>query len=332
MPLPSYQKFMLPTLQLLADGAPRAARDINDQLAARRGLTAEQRRERLAGGNLVLIDRASWARTYMKQAGLIEYPQRGYSRITSRGREALLKAPKGIDLKYLRQFPEFREFQQRSGAAASPTSPVLDASSCAKSADATPGDLMEAGYLRLRASVESELLARVMAGSPEFFENLVIRLLVALGYGGSMAEAETVGRAGDGGIDGVVKQDRLGLDSIYVQAKRWGAPVGRPVVQAFVGALHGVNARRGILFTTSTFTREATEYAANVGLKVVLVDGAALAIFMFDAGLGVTTASTYVVKQLDSDFFEDEAAPAAGVGSGGAPPRVLDKNTKRFSI
>jgi restriction system protein len=108
--------------------------------------------------------------------------------------------------------------------------------------------------------------------------------------------------------------------------------VGRPVVQAFVGALHGVNARRGILFTTSTFTREATEYAANVGLKVVLVDGAALAIFMFDAGLGVTTASTYVVKQLDSDFFEDEAAPAAGVGSGGAPPRVLDKNTKRFSI
>ncbi|HVB39324.1 MAG TPA: restriction endonuclease [Terriglobales bacterium] len=332
MPLPSYQKLMLPTLQLLADGAPCAAREINEQLAARLGLTAEQRRERLAGGNLVLIDRASWARTYMKQAGLIEYPQRGYSRITSRGREAIRKAPNGIDLKYLRQFPEFREFQQRPGAAASPTSPVLDASSSAKSADATPGDLMEAGYLRLRASVESELLARVMAGSPEFFENLVIHLLVALGYGGSMAEAETVGRAGDGGIDGVVKQDRLGLDSIYVQAKRWSAPVGRPVVQAFVGALHGVNARRGILFTTSTFTREATEYAANVGLKVVLVDGAALATFMFDAGLGVTTASTYVVKQLDSDFFEDEAAPAAGVGSGGAPPRVLDKNTKPFSI
>lgn len=309
MPLPTYQELMLPMLQLLQDGAPRVASEINEQLAVRLGLTAEQRRETLASGNLVFADRTSWARTYMKQAGLIEYPRRGYSRITARGREALGRAPKGIDLKYLRQFAEFLEFQQRSNAAAPNVRPARSVGGGVEP-EATPNELMEVGYRQLRASLERELLARALAGSPEFFENLVIRLLVALGYGGSMAEAEAVGRAGDGGIDGVVKQDRLGLDAIYVQAKRWTEPVGRPTVQAFVGALHGVNARRGILFTTSAFTDEATHYAKSLNYKVVLVDGATLATLMFDAGLGVTTASTYVVKQLDSDFFEDEAAAA----------------------
>lgn len=178
-------------------------------------------------------------------------------------------------------------------------------------ANETPEELLATGYLKLRKQLEFELLSRVKAATPEFFERLVVRLLIAMGYGGSLADAgRAIGKSGDGGVDGVIKEDRLGLDILYVQAKRWdSASVGRPEIQKFVGALHGKRARRGVFITTSSFTKEARDYAEGLETKVILIDGGMLTELMFDFGTGVSTESTYVVKKIDSDFFEDETEP-----------------------
>ena len=237
-------------------------------------------------------------------AMLISYVQRGQFQITERGQSVLAKNPPRIDVAYLRQFPEFLEFQRPlRPAAAEENGHVVSVAETD-----SPDDLMATGYLNRRRQIEQDVLAKVKSCSSEFFERLVVKLLTEMGYGGSLADAgKAIGKSGDGGVDGVIKEDKLGLEQIYIQAKRWdSASVGRPEIQKFVGALHGKRARKGIFLTTSTFTKEAHEYASGLETKVILIDGLQLAELMFDYGVGISTESTYVVKRIDNDFFEDE--------------------------
>ena len=304
MSIPDYQTLMLPLLKIAGDGNVHTKRDAVNELAALFGVSEEERKELLPSGNQAVFDnRVGWARTYLKKAMLISYVQRGQFQITERGQSALAKNPPRIDVTYLRQFAEFLEFHKPTRATA-----VQEQVHEPETATETPEELLATGYLSLRQQIEHDVLAQVKACSPEFFERLVVRLLTAIGYGGSLADAgRAIGKSGDGGIDGVIKQDKLGIDQIYIQAKRWdNASVGRPEIQKFVGALHGKRARKGIFITTSTFTKEADEYAKGLEMKVILIDGAQLSELMFDFGIGVTTKNTYAVKRIDSDFFDDE--------------------------
>jgi restriction system protein len=303
MAIPDYQSLMLPLLKVAADGKVHTKRDALNELAERFKLTEEERKELLPSGNQAVFDnRIGWARTYLKKSGLIEYPQRGHFQITDRGKSVLEKNPPVINVAFLRQFPEFIEFHSQK-TIADPEPPESS-----DSLSQTPEELVGSGYLKLRKQLESELLGRVKSAPPDFFERLVVRLITAMGYGGSLVDAgKAIGKSGDGGIDGVIKEDKLGLDLIYLQAKRWdNASVGRPEIQKFVGALHGKRARKGIFLTTSTFTKDAHEYAEGLETKVILIDGVQLAELMFEYGVGVQTESTYAVKRIDSDFFEDE--------------------------
>jgi restriction system protein len=244
----------------------------------------------------------------MKQARLVETVKRGIYQLTDRGRQVLADSPAGIDSDYLERFPEFRDFQARTRES------TTDVKAEETSSDTTvspppvqsPEEALETAYSRLRATLQTELLDAVKAGTPSFFEDLVIDLLVRMGYGGSRPEAaRAVGKTGDGGIDGVIDEDRLGLDVIYVQAKRWENTVGRPEVQKFAGALQGQRARKGIFITTSTFSRDAEEYAQRIDNRIVLIDGIRLAALMFDYDVGVNARSAFTVKQLDSDYFDE---------------------------
>jgi restriction system protein len=309
MSIPDYQSLMLPLLEAAADGKDHSKREVVSKLADDFQLSESERKELLPSGSQFIFDnRVGWARTYLKKAGLIEYLQRGRFQITDRGKTALAEKPKVINIAYLRQFPEFREFQSprptpTDAGSLEPTEPLTE----------TPEELLASGALKLRRQAEQELLARVKTCPAEFFERLVVKLLTTIGYGGSLADAgKAIGKAGDGGIDGVIKEDKLGLDLLYIQAKKWdNTTVGRPEIQKFVGALHGKRARKGIFITTSTFSKEATEYAEGVETKVILIDGARLTELMFDYGVGVSTVNSYVVKRIDSDFFEDEIVPEA---------------------
>jgi len=306
MPIPDYQTLMLPLLKLAGDGAVHSKRDTVPELASQFGLSEEEQKELLPSGKQEIFDnRVGWARTYLKKALLIDYVQRGQFRITERGKQVLAENPPQIDNAFLCRFPEFVEFRRRS----QPTENGESTPVVAAVETDTPDDLMATGYLNRRRQIEEDALERVKSCSPEFFERLVVKLITAMGYGGSLADAgRAIGKSGDGGIDGVIKEDRLGLEQIYIQAKRWGnASVGRPEIQKFVGALHGKRARKGIFLTTSSFTKDAHDYATGLDIKVILIDGPELAKFMFDFEVGISTESTYVVKRIDNDFFEDDA-------------------------
>jgi restriction system protein len=227
-------------------------------------------------------------------------------RITARGLEVLKAAPPKIDIHFLERFPEFLEFRSRTGEAVN-TAPVSDVALADQTSELTPDEQIRAGYLRLRASLAAQLLERTKQASPAFFEELVVQVLVAMGYGGSQQDAaRVVGRSGDGGIDGIIKQDRLGLENIYVQAKRWEGTVGRPTIQQFAGALQGQRARKGVLITTSEFTRDAVEYAGGLQNTIVFVSGAQLAELMIDYNVGVGEGETLKLKKLDEDYFDEE--------------------------
>ena len=241
------------------------------------------------------------AETYLKKAGLLDSPKRAVFRITQRGMTTLASNPERIDVKVLEQFPEFIEFRDASrsegGAAAAGELPP---------ATTTPEESIELAHQSLREQLAAELLRRILGCSPTFFEQLVVELLVKMGYGGSRKDAgERIGQTGDGGIDGIIKEDRLGLDTLFIQAKRWQGPVGRPEIQKFVGALQGQRAKKGVFITTSNYTAEATDYAGRIDTKVVLIDGKQLAGLMIDFDVGVAPAATYTVKRIDSDYFED---------------------------
>ena len=303
MPIPDYQSVMLPLLNVAADGVEHQMRELISTLADRFQLSESERAELLPSGNNVFDNRVYWARTYLKKAGLLQNPRWGHVQITERGCKILAQNPSTVNVDFLKQFPEFVEYY--TGKKPSNEDATNDQQSATTE---TPEELLASGYLKLRKQLEFDLISRVKSAPPDFFERLVVRLLISMGYGGSLADAgKAIGKSGDGGIDGVIKEDKLGLDQIYIQAKRWdSASVGRPEIQKFVGALHGKRARRGIFLTTSSFTKDAKDYADGLETKVILIDGSQLAELMFDYGVGVSTESTYLVKRIDNDFFDDE--------------------------
>ncbi|MBZ0226008.1 MAG: restriction endonuclease [Comamonas sp.] len=305
MVIPDYESLMLPLLMRLEDGRERVLKDLQQELADEFRLTDEERMQLLpSGATLTFASRMGWAKTYLKKAGLVSQPRRGDVQITERGKEALAQKPARIDVKFLEQYADFMEF--RSGAKAKEGTEHEQANT-ALASDLTPDEIMESAYLKSRSALADEVLERIAGCSPAFFERLVVQLLIKMGYGGSRDEAgRAVGRSGDGGIDGVINEDRLGLDAIYLQAKRWGNGVGRPEIQQFVGALAGQRASKGVFITTSRFTQEARSYAANSQYKVVLVDGERLADLMIDNELGVSVIANYPIKRIDSDFFAEE--------------------------
>ena len=304
MAIPDYQSLMLPLLSVAADGQVYSVREARERLAADLGLSDEERAELLPSGRQpVFGNRVSWAKTYLQQAGLLSAPRRAHFQITERGRQVLAENPTVIDAKLLDRFPEFVEFRT-SGKKNGDDAGAAVVEMCES---ATPEELLESAHQRIRGDLAGELLNRIKSESPTFFERLVVELLVKMGYGGSRKEAgKALGKSGDGGIDGIINEDRLGLDTIYIQAKRWEGTVGRPEIQKFVGALHGKRARKGVFITTSGYSSEAQDYVAHIDPKVVLIDGSELADLMIDFGLGVTTTAIYEIKRVDSDYFGEE--------------------------
>jgi restriction system protein len=303
MTVPTYDQFMLPLLEALADGADHRLRDLVPVLADRLGLGAEERTQFLPSGQqTILANRVGWAKTYLKKAGLISNPPRGPVRLTEEGRAVLARKPPRIDDQFLAHYPGFTEFKRGTSAKVAASAPANEPATPA----ATPEESLESGYRGLRAALADDLLERIMSCPPTFFERLVIDLLLAMGYGGSRSDAgRPIGRPGDEGIDGLIKEDKLGLDVIYVQAKRWSGTVGRPDVQRFAGALAAHNARKGVLITTSKFSKECYEYVGKISYKIVLIDGPRLAELLIDHDVGVAAARTYVVKKIDLDYFEE---------------------------
>jgi restriction system protein len=301
--IPDYQTVMLPLLSLAADREEHRLRDAIEQLADHFDLTEDERKELLPSGSQATFDnRVGWARTYMKKAGLLESPRRGYFRITDRGLQALEKKPEMINVKFLEQYPEFLEFKTRSNTESTTT----EIDTTVPTEERTPREVMEDAYVTIRGGLVGELLEQVMHSPLSFFERLVVDLLVSMGYGGTRKDAgEAVGRSGDEGIDGIIKEDRLGLEVVYIQAKRWKDTVGRPEIQRFVGALHGQNARKGVFITTSSFSNGAIQYAEGLSDKVVLIDGETLANLMIDHGVGVALEEAYEIKRVDFDYFNE---------------------------
>jgi restriction system protein len=308
MAIPDYQTLMLPVLRLLEDGQEHSTHDCVEILANQFGLSPEERLELLPSGNQpVFANRVGWATTYQVKAGLIERSARSKIRITTRGKEVLREHPSRIDNTYLSRFPEFVEFRTRPPRHEPSKSPGKSGSSSTQSDELalSPDELLEETYQRLRQGLAQELLERVKQAPPVFFERLVIDLLVSMGYGGSRPDAaRAVGGTGDGGIDGIIKEDKLGLDSVYVQAKRWDKPVGRPDVQTFAGSLEGQRARKGVYITTSSFSKDAHDYVTRIEKRIVLIDGEELSDLMIEHGVGVTDVVSYHVKRIDQDYFD----------------------------
>ncbi len=296
---------MLPLLKSLEDGREHGFRELVDSLAAHFRLGPEERKELLPSGQQAAFDnRVGWARTYLKKAGLLESPKRGVLHISPRGKTALASNPNRIDVKFLSQFEEFMEFRAKKNAVGQ-TVPVSASSLPSITTDTeTPEEALEAAYQTLRDNLSDELLTTIKGCSPAFFERLVVDVIVSMGYGGSRREAgRAIGGTGDDGIDGIINEDRLGLDSIYLQAKRWEGTVGRPEIQKFAGALQGYRARKGIFITTSSFTKDAQDYTQRIDSKIVLIDGKRLTNLMIDHNVGVTSEAVYEVKRTDSDYF-----------------------------
>jgi restriction system protein len=297
---------MLPLLSFLGDEAEYSLTDIEAKLAILFCLSDAERTQLLPSGRQAIFkNRIGWARTYLKKAGLVEIPKRGLSKITPRGLNTLASNPETINIGFLTQFPEFIEFRETiKEVDGEKNDPFIPENT--PQVTATPEEAIELGYQGLREQLAQELLAVVISCSPIFFEQLVVDLLVKMGYGGSRRDAgERIGQSGDGGIDGIIKEDRLGLDAIFIQAKRWQGSVGRPEIQKFVGALLGKRARKGVFITTSWYTQEALEYVSQIDTKVVLINGKELTAFMIDFNLGVSESASYVVKRIDSDYFEE---------------------------
>ena len=304
--IPDYQTLMLPLLKLVADKQEHKYRDLIENLATEFQVTEDERKELLASGNQAIFDnRVGWAKTYLKKSGLLDSPKRATFVITELGLQTLKKNPNRIDAKYLKQFPAFLEFQKASRNDNDTEEEIVSV----ETNQQTPEENLDKAYQRIRKSLASELLNKVVELSPTFFERLVVELLVKMVYGGSIKDAgRAIGKSGDEGIDGTIKEDKLGLDIIYIQAKRWkpGNVVGRPELHKFVGALAGQGAKKGIFITTSNFTKEASEYTPKNETKIVLIDGEQLAQLMIDYNLGCTSQQIYELKKIDSDYFDEE--------------------------
>ncbi len=300
MTVPDYQSLMFPVLEYAGDGKEHTVSEARQYLIRRFGLSDEDAAELLLSGRqTILSNRVGWAITYLRQAGLLESSARGQFRLTTRGKMVMDERPPELNVHYLERFPDFRAFRSRHAEKTD------ERDSANQEQDATPEERIEAAYKSWSDSLAADLLTRVRTCPPSFFERLVLDLLLAMGYGGSRQEAAAVvGRSGDGGIDGIINEDKLGLDVVYVQAKRWEGQVGAPVVNAFVGALAGKHADKGVLITTSSFTTAAVEFVRAVSVRVVLIDGIRLAELMIEHGVGVTDTATYTLKRIDEDYFQ----------------------------
>lgn len=308
----THEEAMIPILRMLADGEVRKRQEICLAMADHFALSEEERQDMLpSGGVATYTSRAGWALSYLVKAELIERPKRGFHRITEQGRAILARGVESLTTADLRSGSTGFEtwYRESIQGRRSSSGEADDAPSSApenEAVTAPPEETLERAHATLKRELAAEILETLAGCSPAFFEDLVVKLLVKMGYGGSFEDAaRSVGRSGDGGIDGIIKEDRLGLDAIYVQAKRWQGNVGRPEVQAFVGALTGHRAKKGVFITTSDYSREAREYVKNLEAKVVLIDGRTLAEYMIEVGLGVSLVQSYEVKRLDSDFFEE---------------------------
>ncbi len=307
MAVPDYQSVMLPLLKYAANRKGEISTgQAADALAISLDLSEEDLKQMLPSGiSTTFLNRVGWAATYMKKAGLLEATRRGFYRIADRGLNLLKTNPQTINVKLLTQYPEFQEFQNlkgtRSGDKSKESAGVFDFTNI------TPSEALERAYENLRDELTDDLLKRLKQIKPTFFERIVVDLLVKMGYGGSRADAgKAIGKSGDGGIDGIIKEDKLGLDVVYIQAKRWDSnSVGRPDVMQFAGALQAQKANKGIFITTSRFTDEATNYVARIGSKIVLIDGEQLAELMIENDVGVSTVGLYPVKKIDSDYFDE---------------------------
>ncbi len=307
MAVPDFQSLMLPIVRFVAQATTELPiRVVLQHLADEFQLSEEDRNQMLPSGRQAKFDnRVYWAATHLRKAKLLEAPKRAMLAITPRGHEVLARNPDRIDLRLLAEFPEFQAFRgSRKNGRSIPTEEEDEEK-------ATPLEALENGFQRLRAELATEILEKVITCSPEFFENLVVELLLRMGYGGSRSDAgRTLGRSGDGGIDGIIKEDRLGLDSIFIQAKRWSDKnVGRPELQQFAGALAGQGVTKGVFIASSAFSSEAAAYVEGLkNCKIVLIDGEQLAEMMIDHGIGVTTSATYEVKRMDGDYFAEAEA------------------------
>lgn len=300
MAIPNSKTLIRPILEHLADGRERDNRELLEAMARHFDVTPEERAQLLPSGRQpVFVNRVAWAKAHLKAAGALRSPRRGVYAITDRGVELLRSTRGPIGRFELMRYEEYRSFQDGRGVNEAPP----ETKSASARDELTPEEHIDFGYRQLRAQLVTDILEQIRSCPPVFFEQMVLDLLVAMGYGGSREDASHVGRGGDGGIDGIIKEDRLGLDAIYVQAKRWEGSVGRPEIQKFAGALQGVRARKGIFITSSTFTAEAERYAGNIDSRIVLIDGNELAELMIDHGVGVSPVQTYEIKRIDSDYF-----------------------------
>ncbi|HLW04719.1 MAG TPA: restriction endonuclease [Azoarcus sp.] len=309
MAIPDFQTLMRPVLEYASAAPERRLRDTYAAMADRFELSEEERREMLPSGRALLMhNRVAWAVTHLKKAGMLNPVRRGVFAITERGKKALFEAPERITLQYLMRFDDFRDFRNKRNADFGRADGESDTrSGDLLTEDQTPEEKLATAWKTIRADLELEILEQVKEMSPAFFERLVLDVLISMGYGGERADAaRAVGQSGDGGIDGIIDEDPLGLDIIYLQAKRWESIVGRPEIQKFAGALQGRRARKGVFITTSGFSKDALEYANMIETRIILIEGRRLARLMIDHGVGVSETSTYVIKQLDSDYFSED--------------------------
>jgi len=299
MSIPDFQKIMLPLLKFATDNKEHSTQSAYDYISKYFSLNESEKKELLPSGTQATIEnRVGWAKAYLTKAGLLEKTRRSYFKISDAGLKVLLENPKEINIHYLEKFPEFVEFRKFKKEDATPDTKE----------DLTPRENLEKSFLTIKKNLSIELLKIVKELSPKFFENLVIDLLLKMGYGGSRKDAaEAIGSIGDEGIDGIIKEDKLGLEIIYIQAKKWSSgTVSRPDIQKFVGALEGKRAKKGIFITTSNYSDGAKAYVKNIGTKVVLIDGEQLSNYMVDYEIGVSKEITYDIKKIDTDYFTEE--------------------------
>lgn len=301
MSVPDFQSFFKPLLDLASDEREHSLKEARTIIAQKMELSDKDLKELLPSGTQTKFDnRVAWAKSYFVQAKIVESPRRGHFRITDRGRDLLKQCHERIDIKVLNQYPEFIEFHT-----AKPGKPSI--TDISETQDETPEESLQKAYQSIRSDLAGEIQTRIKNNSPQFFEHLVVDLMIALGYGGSRADAgRSLGQSGDEGIDGIIKEDRLGLDVIYLQAKRWDGTVGRPEIQKFVGALHGKRAKKGVFITTGKFSLDAITYVETIDPKVILIDGRTLADMMIEYNLGVAASVNYEIKRIDSDYFDEE--------------------------
>lgn len=298
---------MLPILEIAGDGQEHKLRDAVEALAEKFSLSEEERNELLpSGSQAVFNNRVGWAKTYLKKAGLLESPKRGFFKISPKGKSLLAENPERIDNSTLKRYDDFQDFRSKNKSNNLKEESDQTTIESSLSLNETPEDSLASAYRNFQANIESEMLETVIQVSPTFFERLVVDLLVKMGYGGNRQDAaQAVGQSGDGGIDGIINEDQLGLDVIYIQAKRWEGNVGRPEVQKFAGALQGQRAKKGVFITTSSFTKSAIDYVSVIDTKIILIDGKRLAKLMVDHGVGVSSVGVYEIKKIDSDYFEE---------------------------